>query len=138
MAALKEEVTVDPLVRGYNGPGSQNSGPGPMSDQAVADDINTAYRTRDRTSMTASDILNSVDTTELAALSVAGATEFWRILGMGEVNPFGVEATLMIDLFGVGSTTIAQLKVDRKEPISRARELGFAPPIASDVATDRA
>ena len=123
MSFLGEEVTNDPLGRGYNGPGSENLGPDPMTDQELVDSLNAVNRSRDRTSMTASEVLNAVDKTEWVALIDAERQQIWDILHMGEVNPFGIEADLFQDIFG-GSTTITALQAIRVEAISRAQELG--------------
>jgi hypothetical protein len=48
----------------------------------------------------------------------------WNILHLGNINPFGIEADLMQDIFGA-STTITALQAARKENISRAEELGL-------------
>lgn len=113
---LKEELDTDPHGRGYSS----------MTDEEAAADLNTAYRERDRLSMTASEVLNAADQDEYNALSDAAREAFWRILHMGsELNPFGMEANIMVAIFGVGSDTIAALQVLRKENISRGVELGL-------------
>ena len=48
--ALKSELTVDPLSRGYAG----------MTDAEAAIDLNTVYRERNRISMTGSEVINSI------------------------------------------------------------------------------
>ena len=111
--ALKAELTNDPLVRGYSG----------MSDQAAADDLNGVYRTRNRSSMTASEVLNAVDAGEYTVLTAGNKDRLWQLLAIGELNPFGVEATLMIGIFGAGSVTITALQAARQEAVSRAVEL---------------
>ena len=118
--ALKTELTDDPLSRGYSG----------MDDVAAADDLNTVYRERNITSMTSTEVLNLADATEYAALDAADNLKFWQLLGLGTLNPWGSEATLMIGIFGAGSATIVNLAAARKENISRARELsiGFVYP----------
>ena len=113
--ALAHELSVDELGRGYSG----------MTDQEVVDDMHIAYRTRNRTSMSSSEILNSVDPAEFTALSNAAEMAFWNLMSIGTLNPFGVEATLMINLFGGGSNTITTLKAARVESITREVELGF-------------
>lgn len=113
---LKEELDTDPLGRGYSS----------MTDEEAAADLNTTYCERDRLSMTASEVLNAADQDEYNALSDAAREAFWRILHMGsELNPFGMEANIMVAIFGVGSDTIAALQVLRKENISRGVELGL-------------
>ncbi len=123
MADLKTELTDDPLARGYAG----------MTDSQAADDLNTSYRSRDRTTMTASEVVNAVDTADFLALSAAKQNKFWQLMGIGELNPFGVEATLMIDIFGGGSTTITTLAALRVESITRAQELGLRTPVRSTI-----
>lgn len=114
---LKDELTNDPLGRGYSG----------MTDEEAADDLNTIYatdpRTRSRVSMSATEVLNAVDPSEYNALISADKDRLWQLLGIGDLNPFGVEATLMVNLFGAGSTTITTLKAARVESITRVQEL---------------
>lgn len=115
MSVLSDELTNDPLVRGYSG----------MTDQEAADDFNTAYRSRNRATMTASEVANAIDSTEFTALSAGDTQEIWNWLHLGELNPFGIEATRFIAIFGGGSATITSLQADRVESISRAQELGL-------------
>lgn len=112
---LKTEITTDPLTRGYSG----------MSDEAAAVDLNTVYRTRNKAIMTATEIFNAVDKTELSNLSVAKEQRMYRLLSFGELNPFGLEVDVFIDIFGAGSTTITTLQVLRKDDVSRGIELGI-------------
>lgn len=124
---LKTELTTDPLSRGYSG----------MTDLAAATDLNAAYRSRNRTSMTASEVVNAVNVAEYTALDAANKQLLWNIVHMGELNPFGVEATLITAIFGGGSNTIAALAVARVEAISRAVELGLPAIREGDVAKAR-
>ena len=124
MDIFKDEVTNDPVARGYNGPGTANPGPGPMTDQQVTDDMRTAYRTRSRETMTASEVANAIDITEFNALSAGDEEVIWNVLHLGELNPFGIEATIFTSKFGGGSDTIVALAAARVESITRAQELG--------------
>ena len=128
IAALKSELTVDPLTRGYSG----------MSDEAAATDLNTVYRTRDKVSMTGSEVLNAVDPTAWAALTDVQQQKVWDIVHLGTLNPFGVEATLLIAVFGAGSATITALAEARKENVSRAGELGLGHVFPAHVTRARA
>ncbi len=112
---LRTELTTDPKTRGYAG----------MTDEEAADDLNTEYRTRNRTSMTGSEVLQSIDQTRLAGLSAADKERVWQVLHLGQLDPFGVEADILINVFGPGSDTIVALQVARKENVSRAVELGL-------------
>jgi hypothetical protein len=114
-AALKAELTADPLGRGYAS----------MGDQEIADSMNALTRTRNRASMSGSEVINSVVATEYAALTAANKQLLWDLVHLGQLNPFGVEATLMVSVFGAGSQTIAALAAKRVETVSRAQELGL-------------
>lgn len=109
---LSDELLNDPLSRGYSS----------MSDEDAAADLNTVYRERDRETMSASAVYQAIDRTEFQALTVAQQQEIYSILSFGEVNPFGKEADVFVEIFGAGST-ITALQAARKEPISRANEL---------------
>lgn len=123
-AILKSELLDDPLGRGY----------GTMDDQQATIDLNTLYRTRDRISMTASEVLNTIDTAEWSVLADADQRKIWDILHMGgDLNPFGKEAQMFISVFGAGSNTILALADARTEDISRSQELGLGDVKVSDV-----
>ena len=128
IAALKSELTSDPLTRGYSG----------MSDAEAATDLNTVYRTRDKVSMTGSEVLNAVDPTAWAALTDVQQQKVWDIVHLGTLNPFGVEATLLIAVFGAGSATITALAAARKENVSRADEIGLGHVFPAHVTRTRA
>ena len=74
--------------------------------------------------MTASEVLNQVDTTEFNALTDAEENRLWGLLGMGTLDPWGVEADAIQKIFGP-STTVTNLSNARTESISRAVELGL-------------
>lgn len=117
--ALFNEVDTDPLGRGYSG----------MTDQQVADDMNTVYRTQNRTAMSGSEIWEATDLTEYNALSTLGDNnEQMRWIGFCGIdshNPFGNSAQFVTDLFGGGSTTVTTLQDLRVDDVSRAVELGL-------------
>lgn len=114
-AVLKNEIATDPLTRGYSG----------MTNAQIAASLNTANRTRNRTSMTASEVLNAISVTEFNVLTAANKQLVWDLVHLGTLNPFGVEATLFTNIFGGGSTTISTLAGLRSQSISRATELGL-------------
>jgi hypothetical protein len=127
LEALKAELTDDPLERGYSG----------MSDAEAATSLNTVDCTRNRTTMTGSEIVNAIDSVEWAALSDAQQQTFWNIAHLGTVDPCGVEATMLISVFGAGSGTIAALAAARTEDVSRANELGIGVVFPGDVENAR-
>lgn len=113
--ALKAELINDPLARVYGG----------MTDQQVVDSLNTKDRSRNRSSLTGSQVLNAVDAAEWAALTDAKRRTAWDVVHMGTINPFGIEQTLFVGVFGGGSATISALSEAREEAISRATEIGL-------------
>ena len=115
LQALAAELTNDPLARGYSG----------KNDAEAAADGHTLYRTRQRTSMTGSEVLNAVDAGEWAALTDAQQQTVWDITHLGTVDPYGIEATLMIGVFGAGSQTITNLAAIRQVTITRWDELSL-------------
>jgi hypothetical protein len=125
---LNQELINDPLVRGYL----------VMSDQEAADDLNIFNRTRNRSSMTGSEVLQSVDAAEYALLPDIKKNAFWGLLGIAVLDPFGVEADIILDIFGGGSNTVIALNADRIEDVSRAVELSLGFVLASDVLKARA
>ena len=113
--ALKAE-----LLAGHPGTGAYSS------DDAVATaELLTVNRSRNLSSLTGSEVVNAINVTEFDALSAVDKQMVWDIVHLGDVNPFGVEATLFTNIFGGGSTTITALAAARTEAVSRAEELGF-------------
>ena len=86
---LKGEITTDPLTRGYSG----------MTDAQIADDLTTAYRERNLDRLDASTVFNAIDKAEYNALSDANKAMVWNILHLGEINPFGLESDIFVDIF---------------------------------------
>ena len=116
IAALKAELTA-----GHPDTGAYDADP-----VLAAAEINLANRDRNRTSMTGSEVLNAVDSGEWGTRTAAQKQTVWDIVHLGDVNPFGVEATLMTGAFsGAGGATIAALQAARKEKISQATALGL-------------
>lgn len=112
---LKTELTTDPLTRGYSG----------MLDAEVTVDLNTVYRTSNKIIMSSTEVFNAIDKGEFNVLNATEKQLIWDILHLGEINPFGLEADLFVDIFGGGSTTITDLQNLRKNNVSRGVELGI-------------
>jgi len=129
IAKLKAELTNDPLGRGYAG----------MTDAECAEDLNTAYRQLNKTSMTGSEVVNQVVPAEWSDLTDAQKADFWDIVHLGNINPHGVEATMLITIFGAGSDTITALAAARKYYATRASEaaVGFGVVYPSHVTATR-
>ncbi len=118
--ALKDELASDPLLRGYLG----------MSDQEAAADLNTSYRTRNRTSMTGDEIFQATDPGEFNGLTSGSGNSsddqgHWlAFCGRETIDPFATaNVQLVISIFGNPSTTLTNLNAARVESITRAAEL---------------
>jgi len=123
--ALRDEITNDPLGRGYSG----------MSDGEIAIDINTEYRSWNRISMLGSEIWENTNLAEFGALldgaDTAGKNErnekqeWLSFCAIDSHDPFGLSVQFVIGLFGAGSVTVTNLSAARVETISRGYELGL-------------
>ncbi len=121
---LKDELANDPLVRGYAS----------MTDEEAAADLNTSYRSRNRTSMTGDEIAQAADPAGFNALDDGSENNtpdtkgHWLALcGRETINPFAnANVQLVIAIFGGGSTSVSNLNAARVESITRAVELGIA------------
>lgn len=94
-------------------------------DAIAATQLNAVNCTRNKTSLTGSQVLNAIDKTEFKTKSAEQQQEVWDILHLVELNPFGVEAALMADIFTGDSPTITALQALRVEAVSRAVEIGL-------------
>ena len=111
---LKTEVTTDPLGRGYSG----------MSDREVADDLNTVYRTRQRKTLSGSEIFNVTDDVEYTALTDVQKASWDALCAIDSIDTgSGVAKSREAELFGPGKTTRANLIALKTDDISRATEL---------------
>ena len=115
LAALAAELTA----------GHPDTGAYDADSAIAATQINVVNRKKNRTSMTGSEVLNAVNAGEWVALTDAQRQTVWDVVHLGDVNPFGIEATLITNVFGGGSATITELADARKEDVSRADELGL-------------
>ena len=112
---LKIELTDDPLGRGYSG----------MPDIDAANDLNTAYRSQNKSSLSGNSLFTATDFTEFA-----GLTEERRSLWVSwcgtDRDPFDTENIAFVNwIFGGASATLTALAAIRTENISRASELGI-------------
>ncbi len=113
---LIAEINDDPLGLSYSG----------MDDLTLTNSLNALTRSENKASMSASEIYNQIDETEWLALSDIERDEIWNIIHLGEVNPFGLEATRFVAIFPGAGPTLTALNASRVTPISRAHEIGLS------------
>jgi len=124
--AIKDELSIDPLTRGYAG----------MDDQQAADSLNTVDRTVDREFMTASEIFESIEVAEYKALAAGEKSAVDKVLGLGDnirIAPGTKARAFLLDAFTAGSTTRSNLATIAQESVSRSVEIGVGPVHIGDV-----
>jgi len=112
---LKNELTNDPLGRGYAG----------MTDAQAADNLNTVYRTRQIRSFSGDFMFTKTNPDEFVAIGEHKQLLWLSFCGR-EVDPWAANnEAFVIWVFGETSVTVANLAGARTENISRAQELGI-------------
>lgn len=127
LQALKDELTIDPLGRGYSG----------MNDVQAAESLNTPDREPERETITAGLLMGGLVEAEYDALPSRGKTYFDLVVSAGEVPLTDEVKTNLGSLFPAGSATRANVLAAMKRPGSRAEELGMGRVTESDVADAR-
>jgi len=112
---LEDELANDPLGRGYSS----------MTDVEFLTSINTKDRTRNRTNMTGRQVKKQVNVTEYAALSDAKKQQLIELTTSEDLDLFGTDRDILLDIFGGASTTVSNLLTARVESISRGIEVGL-------------
>lgn len=124
-AAIADEINADPLGRGYSS----------MSDQEIADSLNTVDRVVSVNSIESQDVVAALVPSELAGLSAANQRYLWGVIGAGAIRPDDAEVkAFFLGLFGPGTGTRANLGALANKTISRAQEAGLGevnPPVVN-------
>lgn len=127
LAALKTELTTDPISRGY----------GSLSDEQAAESLNAPNRQPNRESLTGGMLAASIVRSELAALATADQNYVRALLPCGDIPLTATIKTELGSIFGVGTTTRTNLLALLKRTGSRAEELGLGFVTPSNVADAR-
>ena len=113
---LVSEFSVDPIARGYDA----------MDDAERYASLQVVDRTTPKTSLTSSEVFNAIDTAEYNAIAdEADKAMVWQLLALGTLNPYGKEKDLIVQLFGGGSNTVANLQAARVTACDRIVEIGL-------------
>ena len=115
-SAMKTEILTDPLVRGYAG----------MTDLGVLDNLHVKDRSRNRTNMTGREVKKEVPSAAYNSLTNEKKAQFLALTASDSLDPFGLDANVVKDIFGAGSTAVSNLAAARVELVSRLveRDLG--------------
>ena len=111
---LANEITNDPLNR-YSG----------MTDKQILTSLYTVNISRNRTSMSGREVKSKVVNSEYDSLTDAAKSQFLSLTSSNDLNPFGLAANVVKNIFGNGSATVAALATSRIETISRVVELSL-------------
>lgn len=131
LGILHDELINDPLTRGYAG----------MTDEEAANDINTIYRSIQKTTLTGAEIYEQTDIPEfqgLAASEQAWVRDIWGLGGDIKVDAGSKARAVYLTVFGGGSATITNLLAELTIAVSRARELGLPSVTPGDVTAAKA
>jgi hypothetical protein len=136
LAVLAIEVQTDPLGRGYNGAGSENPGPDPMTDEQVTESLNVRNRPTEGGPVSITELYDElIDGGELSDLRTTVNSEFkdMVLLGHNAVNAsFEVTSEDYIEIaqiFPGGSQTRTSMNNRVQGFESRGEELGLPRPI---------
>lgn len=116
MTVLLDEITNDPLARGYSG----------MTDAQVAASLGTANITRIKASMTGNALFVNTVAAEFTALAAA-KQQMWVSFCAGDgIDPGNAANVAFVTfIFGAGAATLTALNTARNETVSRATQLGL-------------
>ena len=135
LQALKTEITTDPAAIGYGAVQATAAW-----DNATADKLNAPLRQGEQATLTAGQLFEAIDAAEYTALTAANKALVNLVLGLAGDIKVGVGSnarTILLAVFGVGTTTRTRLAAAVGKQISRASELGFGVVTPSDVAEAR-
>jgi hypothetical protein len=133
---LRTELDTDPLGLGYSTPVDPLDFAAAQADADILNSLTTG-RTRNRASMTGREFKDEWDTTEFSALTDPQKDLLYSMAARDDLDPFGIDATVVQDIFPPGGATITALAAARVETISRADELGLGIVHAGNVQTAR-
>lgn len=117
---LVDEIQNDPLTRNYAG----------MDNAQLTASLNTADRTVERTTLSASEMFEAIDTGEYQALSAADQDRVKLVLGLGDAIQIssGTKArTILEDVFAGAAGTLTRPALGGlvNETKTRGEEIGF-------------
>lgn len=125
---LKQELTDDPLERGYSG----------MTDAVAAVDLNAVNRQVNIATVSRQDVFEAIAIADFTELNAEQKSLLYAIIGMGDVRVNGTNTkAALLSMFGPGTVTRANLAALQKENVSRAAELGLLKVREGEVASAR-
>lgn len=112
---LEDEIAGDPLGRGYSG----------MNDVQLLASLNAKTINRNLDSMTGREVKRQIIAAEYTALSDAEKQRLLEWLRREDLDLFGLDRDILVDVFGSSSVTVRNLDVARTVLVSRGLEIGW-------------
>jgi len=125
---MKTEILTDPLGIGYSG----------LTDIQLLANLQALTRQRNKTTMSGREVAAEVVDAAYDALTDAQKSQFLALVASSDLDPFGMGANVIKDLFGGGSTTVTNLAAARIESISRLVEIDLGSPGLGNIVEARA
>jgi len=122
-ADMKSEILTDPLVRNYAG----------MTHLQVLASLNLLNRSRNKTSMTGREVKAQVVDAQYDVLTDGQKSQFLALTSSDDLDPFGLPANVIKDIFGPAATTTTNLATARVETVSRLTELKLGDPVLGNI-----
>lgn len=133
LAVLTAELRDDPLGRGYNGPGTENPGPGPMTDMQAAESLNLRNIPTTGGNVSLQELWEDlIDDDEATAMRENNLNDFNNVVLLGQNAPLSVTATDYFEIalaFPGGSQTRINMNNRAQGLESRGEQLTLPRPI---------
>jgi len=121
------EINTDELGRGYNGPGSENPGPGAMTDRQIHASLRAPTRNLRRSPLSGDQVFGVTDAAEFGLLSAHKQSLWLSFCARSEIDPFSAANVAFVQFIFGGGATVTALNDLRtvQNGQTRARELGL-------------
>lgn len=100
-----------------------------MTNAQVVTGMNALTRSRDRISMTGRQVAAEIVDSEYDILANAQKSQLLALLASDDLDPFGLAANVVKNIFPGGAASLSNLQAARVENISRAVEIGVRSPV---------
>jgi len=97
-----------------------------MSNTEVETSLNAKTVSKNKATLSGSELWESTDASEFAALTDSVKAQWLALCGVTSVDPFGPAQPVVMSIFGGGSATVATLVTLRTFNVSRASEIGLS------------
>lgn len=115
--SLQDELTNDPLTRGYAG----------MTNQQAADSLGIVDRDKNLDAITGDEMFQQTDSTQFERLTDSKKAQWLSFCNRGSIDPFATANVNFVQYVFGGGVTVSNLQTTRVVLQSRANELNLGP-----------